>query len=294
VNELLDAAYAYAGYGWSLLPLETIDARGCTCRRDCGSAGKHPVGSLVEHGLLDATTDAGRIAGWWKVRPDANIGIRTGIDFDALDIDGPAAMTALDGAQPDPPEFPIIGPTVQTPRGFHVYVDVTGLGNTVNLGGIAGLDWRGRDGYVVAPPSRKGEGGSWSWYAPDDPLYGPGADIRPAPAWLLELREKRGRVSEPHSHCGDRSVRSEDYGRRALEGECGKVALAPEGARNHTLNVAAFSLGQLVAGGVLGFDEVVDALLLAAARCGLTEGEARATIASGLRAGFASPRGVAC
>jgi hypothetical protein len=75
-----------------------------------------------------------------------------------------------------------------------------------------------------------------------------------------------------------------------LEGEAGKVVLAPVGQRNHTLNAAAFSLGQLIAGGVLDVDEVVSALLVAAERCGLPTAEARASIASGLRAGAAQPR----
>jgi hypothetical protein len=77
-----------------------------------------------------------------------------------------------------------------------------------------------------------------------------------------------------------------------LEAECGRLALAPEGQRNHTLNAAAFALGQLVAASVLDVTEVVDALLTAARRCGLSEMEARRTIASGLRSGARSPRRV--
>jgi len=82
------------------------------------------------------------------------------------------------------------------------------------------------------------------------------------------------------------------YSRRAIEGECGKVALSPEGARNDTLNSAAFALGQLVAGGALDVDDVIDSLLVAATRAGLGDTEARRTIASGLKAGADQPRGV--
>ncbi len=55
-------------------------------------------------------------------------------------------------------------------------------------------------------------------------------------------------------------------------------------------NRAAFSLGQMVAGGHLVPDDVVAALTHAAGAAGLTATETRATIASGLRAGTARPR----
>lgn len=80
------------------------------------------------------------------------------------------------------------------------------------------------------------------------------------------------------------------YGRAALEGECGKVALAPEGQRNATLNTAAFAAGQLVAAGHVGRGEAEHALAHAADRAGLPRGEAWKTICSGLEAGARKPR----
>ncbi|MFQ5736778.1 MAG: YfjI family protein, partial [Thermodesulfobacteriota bacterium] len=65
---------------------------------------------------------------------------------------------------------------------------------------------------------------------------------------------------------------------------------ATEGARNDTLNRAAFSLGTLVAGGELDKRPVEVALLSAAISIGLTEFEARATIKSGMEAGALEPR----
>lgn len=88
------------------------------------------------------------------------------------------------------------------------------------------------------------------------------------------------------------------YARTALDDECGTVMSAPTGQRNHTLNRAAFNLGQLVAGGVLEERLVVDELTAAADLAGLTSdpgcGPAgvAATIASGLAAAAKSPRGV--
>jgi hypothetical protein len=62
------------------------------------------------------------------------------------------------------------------------------------------------------------------------------------------------------------------------------------GSRNTRLNRAAFCLGMLVAGGELDGALVEDALLAAAFEAGLSEGEARASMASGLRAGTREPR----
>lgn len=88
------------------------------------------------------------------------------------------------------------------------------------------------------------------------------------------------------------------YAQTALDEECNAVANARPTTRNHTLNAAAFSLGQLVAGGELDEHLVVRELTAAAELCGLDRdagcGPAgiAATITSGLRAGRLSPRTV--
>jgi hypothetical protein len=73
------------------------------------------------------------------------------------------------------------------------------------------------------------------------------------------------------------------------------VATAPPGTCNHTLNRAAFNLGQLVGAGLLDAGEVRAVLLEAALAAPATghpdrERRARATIESGLRAGARTPR----
>src|SRR5262245_21465546 len=81
-EELTATALAYGDRGWHVIPLHTIaPPRGlCTCPdpHACDSPGKHPLGSLVPHGLSEATTDPKRITDWWTRRPGANIGIVTG------------------------------------------------------------------------------------------------------------------------------------------------------------------------------------------------------------------------
>jgi putative DNA primase/helicase len=78
------------------------------------------------------------------------------------------------------------------------------------------------------------------------------------------------------------------YGRRAIQLELRRVREAPEGRRNDELNIAAFNLGQLHAGGEI--PEVQDDLLAAALEVGLPTTEAEKTIRSGWGAGVKEPR----
>lgn len=82
------------------------------------------------------------------------------------------------------------------------------------------------------------------------------------------------------------------YAASALEQEAQRVIDAAPGSRNHALNRAAFSLGQLVAGGALAADDVQDALAHAGRQAGLDDREIPLTIASGLAAGAEQPRGI--
>jgi hypothetical protein len=82
------------------------------------------------------------------------------------------------------------------------------------------------------------------------------------------------------------------YADTALTREVDAVRSAPPGARNHVLNKAAFSLGQLVAGGELDETTVISALTEAARQAGLDEREIPKTINSGLSKGKLNPRAV--
>jgi putative DNA primase/helicase len=78
----------------------------------------------------------------------------------------------------------------------------------------------------------------------------------------------------------------------ALRNEIARVAEAPEGSRNDSLNKAAYNLGQLVTGAGLDEQRVREALLGAGLAAGLAESECRATIASGLSRGKEQPRAI--
>ncbi len=274
---LLDVALAHVSAGRPVFPLEP--------------GGKRPLGRLASHGLKDATVDAGRVRWWWGKEPAANIGTPTGVSFDVLDVDGPDALAALDAALPladNPDDDPVVlGPTVRTPRGWHVWVAPTGNGNTVNVGGLPGVDWRGTGGYVVAPGSVKVDGTAWIWALPDDPDCGMAAPIRPAPAWLLDhlARPPAPTAAPPRVWTGPPTA-SDRYGQAALERALGRLASATNGSRNHQLNTEAHGLGKLVAAGHLRGSEVAERLFAVACQIGLGEHEARLTIDSGLMAGL--------
>ena len=159
----------------------------------------------------------------------------------------------------------------------------TGLGNRVGL--LPGVDWRGRDGLVVAPPSQHASGHRYTWVRPLT------ATLPAVPAGLRGLLAPPAtpRTTLPPGE-PPRTGRCGGYGRAALARERAGVAAALPGRRNATLNRAAFNLGQLVAAGLLDADQVRAVLLAAALEAGQPEAKARATITSGLTGGAAKPR----
>ena len=84
--------------------------------------------------------------------------------------------------------------------------------------------------------------------------------------------------------------RADAYTTRAFGDEVAAVRAAANGTRNRQLNESAFSLGQLVGGGLLSRSEVESALVNAAMSAGLSRHEAERTTRSGLDAGERSPR----
>jgi hypothetical protein len=307
---LRDAALGYASRGIPVLPLHypllhrgdlqpLTDGRpmvasppspNCSCRNPgCGQPAKHPLGSLIPHGVTDATTNRARVLAWWSRHPQANIGLATGHRFDVLDVDGPDGHTAMRVLAA---EYGLAssGPLVRTGGGgWHFYLAPTGLGNA-SPAGLAHVDWRGRGGYVVAPPSRHGSGRPYQW-APGRDLTTPPGQV---PAVLLERLQPRhrqrptGPVQLPATADGA----GHRYARTALAEELARVADAPVGRRNRQLWESTRNLYNLVATGALDHRQVDQGLLAAAERCGLLAEEprqTRRTLASGRQVGLAHP-----
>lgn len=107
-------------------------------------------------GFKDATTDEDQVIAWWTERPTANIGLPTGLLFDVIDVDGEVGSRSLvrlrrAGAVPTVYGYA----TTSRPCGKHLYIAATGDGNGSAV--WPGIDYRGKGGYVVAPPSLVGD-----------------------------------------------------------------------------------------------------------------------------------------
>jgi hypothetical protein len=310
---LRDAALGYASRGIPVLPLHHPVAHldsarvmpdrhviapqvwtACSCGdRACGQVGKHPLGSLVPHGLKEATTNRARVLAWWTRHPLANIGLATGQRFDVLDVDGPDGEAVI-GAFAAEHGLQSCGPLVRTGGGgWHYYLAPTGLGN-VQPAGLAHVDWRGQGGYVVAPPSRHASGRRYE-FVPGRDLDTPLVEIPPPLRERLQHRQQRQaeRPAAPIVPLPPAQGRESRYARVALAEELTRAANAPQGERNRRLWEAGRNLYNLVAGGALQERHVHQGLLDAAERCGLLRDEPQQThrtLASARQIGLAHPR----
>ena len=284
IRTLMSSALSLAERGWHVFP--------------CVPRGKRPAlrGSWHDH----ATAEPARIRAWWS-QVSYNIGIACGPSgLVVIDLDVPhgtgelspagAGRSAVSGAdvladlcdqhgRPHPVPTYVVG----TPSGgCHLYYAAPGSPVRNSAGRLGPhIDVRGDGGYVIGAGSRIG---GRPYIARDDR-----APV-PLPAWIASLLTERppAAASLPVPRG---SVRGTAYAMAALRDETRTVAAARPGARNDTLNRAAFSLGQLVAAGLLPPLAVASALASAAERAGLPADEARRTIGSGLAAGARLPRG---
>lgn len=279
-------AVLYARRGWPVFPLQP----------------RSKVPYPGTSGSKDATTDLDRVFAWWRRHPDSNIGLATGHAFDVFDLD------RYDGTEDDSfAEIERAGftdtlqwiadtdlPVAKTGKGLHIYVQPTGAGN--RAGFIPTCDWRGRGGYVVAPPSIHPSGHSYLWICTVND------DIPPLTAAPAELARAAvgARRSDQQNTPGPTADLiafasigltggTTPYGRAALDSACAQITEAPSGQRNHTLNAAAYSVWRLVAGGEIDEADASIEMAAAAARCGLGAREAERTIASA-RSGLADPK----
>lgn len=235
-------------------------------------AGKVPLVKYKEFRTDRPTRE--QIAELFAARPGANLAILT---------DG---MVLFDVDRSDLAELVIekCGETshkLKTPRGFHLgYRRRMGLvlKNSVKIKGLD-LDIRTTAGIEIIAPSFTEQGGyEWltSGLRPISEL--PLAKI----GWTRERKKKPPKVPAV----------TDAYAAAALRYEAERVAAAEEGTRNATLNRAAYSLGGLVAVGLLSRAAVEAALFHAAVAAGLSERETAATIQSGIEAGIKRPRTV--
>lgn len=242
------------------------------------------------HGFKDATLDQDRIYQWWSKHPRHLVGIPT------------QGLVIVDLDEPDPPTGDswrawwtmavphswqaTTCPMIATPSGgTHIYWEAPEGVSVRNSAGrlAAGIDIRGDGGYVIAPGSRLPDGREYELLNPFP------AKLPEAPQWLIAACNRQPSVPTARPTAPD-GQGGTPYGLRALESELGRLAVAPDGARNDTLNRAAHALGQLVAGQQVDPDHAVYKLHEVALRIGLTPTEIEATIRSGMAVGARQPR----
>jgi bifunctional DNA primase/polymerase-like protein len=290
MNALLDAALGYAARGIPVYPVHWPRptpgqaALGCSCRQgpSCDRPAKHP---LVRHGVNDATTNPAQLERWWRRWPQANLGLATGVVFDALDVDGPAGLATLQQLTRTA-GLRLHGPLVATGGGgWHHWFHPTGLGNRPPRG-LAQVDWRGKGGTVLAPPSCHASGQRYRWLR--------GLDQALLPEVPAALRGLLDQVPAPTSPLipPEPAEISHPYGRRVLAAELHTLCHALPRTRNRTLNTCAFKVYRYVAGGLLDDQEVTTAFTTTALSIGLDPSEVRRTLASARTAGLANPRGL--
>lgn len=303
-QELCQAAISYAQRGYRVIPVRWVDASGeCMCERnsECTSPGKHPVHDDWPN---VASSDPLEVAGWWRPEapgtimrewfPWANVGIVTGekSGIFVLDVDtyagGSQTLAAYERRNGDLPETRVHS----TGRnGTHFFFRHPGFTVRNSAGRVLGkgLDVRGENGFVVAPPS-KSAGGKYELQPAHD------IDAADAPDWLLDLLRNHDKGQNGSALSGAAPTEATGAARRyaeaAVEAECEKMREAEPGTRNDTLNQCAFSLGTLGGAGILSEASAFAALSEAARAAGLEDGEIRGTFTSGWRAGLDKPRHV--
>jgi Bifunctional DNA primase/polymerase, N-terminal len=246
-------ALRYAAFGWRVYPVR----RG----------GKHP---LYDGWLEDATTDPERIRRTWHgdLR-EPNVGLVAGEAFDVVDVEAKhleAFRRAVDAnGLPD-------CPMARSGRDGILYVACAGTGtHRLLLDGVHIGEWKASGG-VIAPPSATVGPYAWLRSPLDHPVPG-------APDWLHGLVVVGDAAGKGASEAGVRAARSLTPSRAVAlaHGLYRVVAEAKEGERNRLLFWASCRAAEHG----LEPSAAADILLAAARQSGLSDREARLTIASG-------------
>jgi hypothetical protein len=144
---------------------------------------------MTKNGFKSATKDSSKVADWWRMHPEANVGVATGrvSGIVVVDVDDVDALVGLvDRLGPLPQTL-----AVRTPRGgMHFWLRDEGRRFACSVGKLApGIDVRGDGGYVVAPPSVSAFGGAWTWRTD-------GVTPAPAPAeWAIAMSSPVARTN---------------------------------------------------------------------------------------------------
>ncbi len=305
-RELHAAALACARRGWHVFPLRPGGKKPALHGEDhcprTGTCSDRHLGWEQR-----ATTDPARIHTCWTHGPAFNIGVAcgpSGLVVIDLDVPKPGQAPPPQWAKPGITDgtdvladlcdihgqpWPSDTFTARTGRGgTHLYFTAPAGPALHNTAGRLGwcIDTRAHGGYVVAAGSVTRDG-SYTVVDAAFPIV--------LPPWLTDLLTERPTIP-PNLPAALAATRRTHYAQAALASEARRVATAPVGRRNDTLNRAAFALGQLATAGLLPVALIHAELTRAAHTCGLGSdpgcgpGGIEATIRSSLTAGARKPR----
>lgn len=240
-------ASVYGRAGFRVVPIHDVLAGVCSCQEGaaCRSSGKHP--RLRDWETL-ASADAGVIAEWARRNPSGNIGLASGPEFIALDVDPGtggletlASLVAIHGDLPETPQ------SVTGSRGSHyLFQPIAGIGNKASTlrdadgKRLRGLDIRGEGGQIVVAPSVSLKG-AYSWVQGREPWNIP---LAPAPSWLVDaLRRPAPASTTPGASSTERgafpAASPEVLAAAALALDLHGPALEGHGGDAHTFAAAA-------------------------------------------------------
>lgn len=240
--------------------------------------------------LAAATCDLDQLDRWareyrgcnWKVVPQGSGVWAWDVDVAGEDhaADGVAALKALcEQHGPLPPR-----PHGRSGSGGHLLV-FCDTGRPFAHGEskpCRGIDTCGSRVAFTVSPSINARGLPYRWTVAPWELEPP-----VAPDWVYALLP----VKQPRATSTMPAISTETRARALLARVVRDLCRAQQGGRNGALNRAAFTVGGMVAGGVLAEQEGVNALYAAGRHIGLEDAECCATIISGLRAGSLNPLG---
>ncbi len=253
----IDAALSLAEDGWAVFPMT-----------------RHKTPLKGSRGARDASCDPGRIREMFARPGAALVGIATGdlSGVSVLDID--RQHGGLDWLRENLQRLPDTLAWRTRSGGVHLIFWHRPELRTTPLGKIGtGIEIRAAGASAIYWPAQGFE-------------YLCAGPIAPFPDWLLPPPRPTYSPPPPAAWCGnDRRARA--YAEGALANAIRRVASAPPGTRNATLNGQAFALSRFAADGSLSAGEIAYALASAASRAGLDGRETAATLRSALRAGGA-------
>jgi putative DNA primase/helicase len=272
-------ALDYARRGWRVHPCNPHNKFPLLeCDKD--ASGKKIAGT---GGVKKATTDPAQIEQWWDWWPEAMIGVACGAASGiwAIDPDAPK--------RPGDPDGRVNWAALRHKHGCpHTHTHITPGGGehllfkwrpdrpiTNSEGSIkrTGINVRGEGGYIIAPPSRRGDGKAYEIAEPLDFFR-----FAEAPDWLYEL------LAPPRPATVQRLNTNQTGSPIArIQGILNTVASAGEGDRNKVLFWGAMRVVDMVVAREVPpseGDRAFAALASAANHAGLAEQEIVRTLQS--------------